>query len=210
MKHMKEDIQAGEKPVLEKIADRLVAVQQELDELVVQFALGKAEGKEKFEEIKKEFRQRVSEFKKLLDSPSSSLLTPEARQKIEELETQLALGKAETKELFEEQKKKILKTLAHVEAEVKAWINAGKLPDDFSHEVEKFKLKLEIIRLRFSLKKFEVKDAFKERMQDARIKIEKMTSGIKSKLKDGSSKYNDFRDEMSIAYKHLKKALSDL
>ena len=207
---MKDETKNSEKPVLQKIADRLLAVQQELDELVVQFALGKAEGKEKFEEIKKEFRQRVTEFKKLLDAPASRLLTPEARQKIEELEVQLALGTADTKELFEEQKKKILKTLSHVESEIKNWVNSGKLPDDFFHEVEKFKLKLEIIRLKFSLKKFEVKDALKEGMGDARREIEKITGAIRGKLKDRSSKYNDFRDEMSIAYKHLKKALSEL
>jgi len=102
---MKEET-THEKPVLQKIADKLLGVQQELDELVGQFALGKAEGKEKFEEIKKEFRQRVSEFKKLLAAPAAGLLTPEARQKIEELEVQLALGKAESRELFEQQKRK--------------------------------------------------------------------------------------------------------
>src|SRR5690349_18101063 len=159
---MKDERNTSEKPVLQKIADRLLDVQQELDELVVQFALGKAEGKEKFEEIKKEFRQRVAEFKKLLEAPASGLLTPETRQKIEALEVQLALGKAETKELFEEQKEKILKTLSHIESEIVTWVKSGKLPDDFSHDVEKFKLKLEIIRLKFTLKKFEVKDAFKE------------------------------------------------
>lgn len=207
---MKEKIETSERPVLQKIADKLISVQQELDELVVQFALGKAEGKEKFEEIKKEFRQRVSEFKKLLDEPVAGLLTPEARRKIEELEVQLALGKAESKELFEEQKKKILKTLANVEAEIKEWINSGKLPADFSHDIEKFKLKLEIIRLKFNLKKFEVKDAFKDKMSEARREVEKITNTVKTKLKDGSLKYNDFRDEMSLAYKHLKKALNDL
>jgi hypothetical protein len=154
---MKDEIKTTDKPVLQKIADKLIAAQQELDELVVQFALGKAEGKEKFEEIKKEFRQRVAEFKQLLDAPAAGLLTPETRRKIEELELQLALGKAESKELFEEQKKKILKTLSHVEAEIKTWINSGRLPDDFSHDIEKFKLKLEIIRLKFDLKKFEAK-----------------------------------------------------
>ena len=207
---MKDNSKTSEKPVIQKIADRLLDVQQELDELVVQFALGKAEGKEKFEEIKKEFRQRVGEFKKLLEAPASGLLTPETRQKIEALEVQLALGKAETKELFEEQKEKILKTLSHIESEIMTWIKSGKLPDDFSHDVEKFKLKLEIIRLKFTLKKFEVKDTFKESMSDARREIEKITSGIKSKLQGGSSKYSDFRNEMSMAYKHLKKALTDL
>jgi hypothetical protein len=207
---MKEEIKTSEKPALERIADKLMSIQQELDELVVQFALGKAEGKEKFEEIKREFRQRISEFKKLLDAPAAGFLTPEARRKIEELEVQLALGKAESKDLFEEQKKKILKTLSQVEHELKTWINSGKMPVDFSDDIEKFKLKLEIIRLKFNLKKFEVKDAFKDRMNNARGEVEKIRGAVKSKLKDGSLKYNDFRDQMSLAYKHLKKALNDL
>jgi tRNA U34 5-methylaminomethyl-2-thiouridine-forming methyltransferase MnmC len=206
---MEEEIKTSKKPILEKVADKLLTAQQEIDELVVQFALGKAEGKEKFEEIKKEFRQRVSEFRTLLETASSDFLTPEARQRIEELEVQLALGKADSKELFEEQKKKIMKALDEVESEIKSWIGS-KLPDNFSHEVEKFKLKLEIIRLKFHLKKFEMKDAFKDSMADSKRKIEKITESIRQKLKDGSLKYSDFRDEMSIAYKHLKKALSDL
>ena len=207
---MKEEMKTSQKPVLQKIADKLIGVQQELDELVVQFALGKAEGKEKFEEIKKEFRKRVSEFKDLLDDSVAGLLTSDIKQKLEDLEVQLALGKAESKDLFEEQKKKILKALSKVESEIRLLIDTARLPDNFSHDVEKFKLKLEIIRLKFNLKKFEMKDTFKEGMSDARREIEKITSGITSKLKDGSSKYSDFRDEMSLAYKHLKKALSDL
>jgi tRNA U34 5-methylaminomethyl-2-thiouridine-forming methyltransferase MnmC len=207
---MEQETKTFEKPILEKIADKLLKAQQEIDELVIQFALGKAEGKEKFEEIKKEFRQRVSEFKKLLEIVALDFLTPETRQKIEELEVQLALGKAESKELFEEQKKKIMKALLEVEAAIKPWINSTKLPDNFSHDVEKFKLKLEIIRLKFQLKKFEIKDAFKNNMADARRKIEKISTGIKQKLEAGSFKYDDFRDEMSLAYKHLKKALTDL
>jgi hypothetical protein len=207
---MKEEIKTDEKPIVEKITDKLLIAQQEIDELVVQFALGKAEGKEKFEEIKKEFRQRVSELKKLLETAALDFLTPETRQKIDHLEVQLALGKAESKELFEEQKKKIIKALSEVEAAIKPWINSIKLPDNFSHEMEKFKLKLEIIRLKFQLKKFEIKDVFKDNMADTRRKIEKINAGIKHKLEAGSLKYSDFQDEMSLAYKHLKKALTDL
>jgi hypothetical protein len=207
---MKTENETTERPVFQKIADRLLLVQQELDELVVQFALGKAEGKEKFEEIKKEFRQRVSEFKKLLDAPAAKLLTPESRRKIEELEVQLALGKAESKELFEEQKKKILKTLSHVESEVKNWVNSGKLPADFSHDIEKFKLKLEIIRLKFELKKFEVTDAFKDQMTHARQQVDKIKTSVKDKFKEKSDQYENFHDEILEGYAHFKKALKNL
>jgi len=207
---MKEEIKTVEKPILEKIADKLLKAQQEIDELVVQFALGKAEGKEKFEEIKRDFRNKVIEFKKLMETTALNILNPETMQRLTELELQLALGKAESRELFEEQKKKIMKALDELETVIKPLIASAKLPDSFSHDVEKFKLKLEIIRLKFQLKKFEIKDAFKDNMAEARRKIEKINTGIRQKMETGSLKYSDFRDEMSIAYKHLKKALTDL
>jgi predicted ribonuclease toxin of YeeF-YezG toxin-antitoxin module len=47
-------------------------------------------------------------------------------------------------------------------------------------------------------------------MSDAKREIEKITGAVKDKLKDGSLQYHDFRDHMSLAYKHLKKALGGL
>ncbi len=199
-----------EKTVLQKVSEKLLEAKQEIDELALQLALGKAEGKEKFEEIKKEFRTQVTELKDLLTKTSDRDLSPEVKAKIEALELQLSLGKADSKELFEVQKKKIINALSSLETEIKEQWQKIKTPHLFAHEVEKFKLKLEILRLRFGLKKFEIKEDYHTWMATARTEITNLTSGAREQLTKGKEKYGDFKDEVSLAYKHLKKAVESL
>ncbi|HRK53199.1 MAG TPA: hypothetical protein PK185_04740 [Cyclobacteriaceae bacterium] len=207
MKKTKED---SDKPFLHKIADGLLEAQQEIDDLALQLSLGKAEAKEKFEGIKKEFRNNIGEFRRLLEETPHKLITPEIKKKVQELEVQLALGKAETKEEFEEQRKKLLRSIALIEKSIKKWLKNVDFPPSIESEMEKFKLKLEIVRLKYSLKKFELRDDFKEHMRNAKMEIEKNTSKAKSKLQIGKRKYEDFADEISSAYDHLKKAVKHL
>ena len=199
-----------EKTLLQKIADQLLAAQREIDEFVVQIALGKAEAKEEFHHLKTEFRNRVHEFKLLLNEFPKGIVSPELSQKIDELELQLALGKVETVSQFEDQKEKILKALGKIETELKHWIGELESSPTFGHEIEKFKLKLEILRLRFSVKKLEVKDEFKSQMAKARQEIDQATTKARAKLAAGKRKYRDFSDEITLSYDHLKKAIKHL
>ncbi len=199
-----------EKDILQKVTEKLLSAQQEIDELALQLALGKAEATDKFEEIKKEFRLKISELKNLLSNPYENYLSPEVKAKIEELELQLALGKADSKVLFEEQKKKIMKALANLEENIQKNWRKIKAPDFFLHEVEQFKLKMEILRLRFRLKKFDVRDDYRNKMQTVRREIRKMTPKTKDRLNDRQEKYDDFKFEISLAYKHIKNAVESL
>jgi hypothetical protein len=198
------------KNMLQAVGERLLTAQREIDELALQLALGKAEARDKFEEIKQEFRKQVSEQKNLLAKASENFISPEVRAKIEALEVQLALGKADTKDIFEEQKKKITKALTSVEDAIHEQWKKIQAPEFFSHEVEEFKLKLEILRLRFGLKKFEVREDYRTRMLNARKQIEKMVSIPVDKVNKGKTKYNDFKDEVSLAYKHIRRAVESL
>lgn len=78
-----------------------------IEELQVQTALGKAELSDKFEEIKKEAKEKISDIKnevyKEITEDKSEF--NHAKAKVEHLEVQLALGKAETEDLLKEQKK---------------------------------------------------------------------------------------------------------
>lgn len=199
-----------EKNILQKVTEKLLSAQQEIDELALQLALGKAEATDKFEEIKKEFKLKISELKNLLANPSENYLSPEVKAKIEELELQLALGKADSKVIFEEQKKKILKALANLEENIQQNWRKIKAPDFFLHEVEQFKLKMEILRLRFRLKKFDVRDDYRNKMQTVRREIKKMTSKTKDRLSARQEKYDDFKYEISLAYNHIKNAVESL
>jgi hypothetical protein len=129
------------------------------------------------------------------------------KTRVEDLELQLALGKSETKEIFEAQRKKILEALVRLENDLKQSLPASINLEELYHEIEKFKLKLEIIRLKFILKKFMVKDSFREKMKDARRNVSRLTDQASSKWKAGSEKLTDFKDEIQLAYKHLRKAI---
>lgn len=91
-----------------------------IEELQVQSALGKAELEDKFEEIKKETREQYQNIKSDINSKlQNNKEYNNLKSKLENLELQLALGKADTKDLLEEQKKNLSKAFQ----EVKDFIN---------------------------------------------------------------------------------------
>ena len=104
-----------------KINDRLEKVKQEMEELSLQFSLGKSETSQKFEILKKDFHSKVNEWKIMGDQikTSGKEKSQTLKTKLEELQVQLSLGKSEAKDLFNDQKKKIMKTISELEAEIK-------------------------------------------------------------------------------------------
>jgi ElaB/YqjD/DUF883 family membrane-anchored ribosome-binding protein len=196
----------------EKIGRGLKIAQQEIEELALQFALGKAEAADKFEEIKKDFNTKANNWKKLLED-SETFRKEKAsalKAKFEALQVQLALGKAEAKDLFEEQYKKILHAIHEMEAEMKGNPGMRERLDEIKSEMEKFKLKMEILKLKYELKKFDVKDDFKDAMTDARIKIGKLSAKTEEKWEDTKKKYSEVGEEIDEAFKHIRKAVDKL
>lgn len=92
-----------------------------LEELQVQSALGKAELDEKFEEIKKQSREQYQHLKSEVNATiqKDSAKWDKLKAKFEHLEVQLALGKAETKDMLEEQKKNLSNAFQEVKDLIK-------------------------------------------------------------------------------------------
>lgn len=195
--------------LLVKIADKLLEAQREIDELVLQFALGKAEAHEKFEETKKEFSGRVSEFRKANLGTQLASTSQKLKGLLEELEVQLSLGKADSKEIFEEQRKKIEAVIDKVRKEVKQFKDEALDKEHLEHAIETFKLKLEVLRLRFELKRFEIRDSFKEGMQETKKKIEQTASRVKDKFSPDTG-LKSFRKEVNGIYKQLRKTIESI
>lgn len=171
-----------EKPILLNLADKLVEAQREVDELTLQLALGKAEVKEKYEEIKNEFRYRVVNFKNTLLSRQSNEIYKELIARLDQLEERLKIGKAESREKFVEEKKFILKALRTIESEIRK-----KLPDNLDvqhvkHEIEDFKLKMEILHLKFLLKRFTIKDELKSNAAEVRRRVSIVIDKARKKI----------------------------
>ncbi len=196
----------------EKLSITLKKTQQELEDMALQFSLGKAEAADKFEESKKEFRAKVQEWKRIYQEQKTK--GTESAEKVivtlEELQLQLSLGKVEAKEYFEKQKKAILHSIDEFEKELKANPTMNEWMSEFKTESEKLKLKLEILQLKYELKKFRITDEFKSAMKDVKIDAEKALNKMGDKWDDTKSKYTDFNDEMSHVYKHFNKAIKSL
>jgi hypothetical protein len=206
-RNMEEHAKSIEKPVLINLADRLLEAQSELDELTLQFVLGKADARERFEEIKNQFRIRLVNLRRALSNQKVENLSREIIVRLDEVERELNHGKVEDKEMFHAQKKFIMKALVAFEKEVKK-----RLPDNldvqhFFHEIESFKYKLEILRLKFTLKRFTLKDDIKSNMDEVRKKVGDLVERAREKVILGEKKLAGVRKDVRKTYLKIEKSL---
>lgn len=202
----------NERPILKRIAEQLLKDQQELDELAVQFALGKAEVMDKFEETKKFLRKSVLEYKEILSSDfkQNKEWAGFLKLKLDDLEEQLAKGKTESKEMFEQQKQAILKSIVDLKNEVKKNPEAHKVSDYFIAAYEKAELQLALFEKKIGDTKKELTKEFKDEMHTAGVKINSILDRLKDKRDDVDEKMENFKDEIRLSYSHLKKAIRSL
>lgn len=190
----------AEKSILINLSDRLIEAQRELDELTLQLALGKAEARDKFEEIKKQFRIRLGNLKSAITAQKMEDLSKEISAKLNELEKVLDAGKVEDKEMFAAQKKLILKSLLAFEREIKKRLPDHQDVQHFSHEIESFKLKLEILRLKFVLKRFAIQDDIKSNAEEARRKVSRLIDKARNKVISAEKKIIEIGKDAKKAY----------
>jgi len=197
-----------EKPILVNLSDRLMEAQRELDELTLQLALGKAEANEKFEEIKKQFYVRLGHLKKQFNAQKINELSKEITVKLDELEEVLNTGKVEDKEMFLAQKRLILKSLYSFESELKKRIPENIDVQHFSQDINNFKMKLEILRLKFALKTFAIKDDIKTNMVEARRKVARWIDKASKKVSEGENRIMEMQENVKRTYQKAKKSAS--
>lgn len=205
---METETKGAPQPLLQKLGEGMLKAQQEIDELAVQLSLGKAEAKEKFEEVKKEFTEGVNWLKQSVKSTFDTSIPLALKLKLEELELRLKIGQVETKEAFDLQRAALIEATIALENEIRKTLENMEVSSFFHHEAEKFLLKLEILRLKFGIKRFEIKDTFRTRMERAKKSIHHFVE--KAKKAAGRKGHGDFKDEITEAYKHLKSAVKNL
>lgn len=191
-----------------KVANTLIngikKAQIDLEEFQLQLALGKAEAKDKYEQLKSKFNKLVHETKLKVNEMKGK--KNELQMRLDELQLQLALGKADTLDAFNEQKKKIIRALNNLEKELENNAFTSEIKTKLQHEIEKFKIKLEILRLHFDLGKLDIKEEFEDKKADFLKHIQKMKDKISDKKDTAANKVENFSTEIKNAYKHLKKA----
>lgn len=179
----------------------------ELEEFNVQVSLGKMEAHDAYEAAKKKMHHFLHETEQLLQSDEEVKdLFTEFRATVEELRVQLALGKAETRDAFEAQRKKIATALSKLEAFVETKLAGNKTVAALRVEIVKFLIKLEILRLRIELNRMDVHEEFEAKKRQFAQKLEKIRESVSEMEKQGRETWTHFKDDISEAYTDLRKA----
>ena len=194
----------------EKLINAIKKAIQELEEFRLQAALGKAEARDLYEEARKKFlhyvtlaRTHMSEAKETAKERKEKLKTL-----FEELKVQLSLGKAETKEIFEEQRKNITRILNEIEELIKSSKTASEYYSKLQMEVDKFRIKLKIIKMRYELNRMEARLHSQEKGTGFTDRISEIKKKLELNEEEIEEKWEAFKEEISDAYSKFKKAFA--
>lgn len=176
----------------------------ELEELRVQAALGKAEAKEMYEEAKKKLSASVHEAKHQFSEMKNNEQVLKLVNAFEFLQVQLALGKAETEEAFESQYKKIVTALKNLEENFKSDLKDNAHFAQLHLELEKFKIKLQLMTLHYKLNMIKAEYNFEQKKTEFFQKLDELKVKMLDKEAVLKNKWDHLSDEIAEGYSHLK------
>ena len=177
----------------------------ELDELRLKISLGKMNGAELFEDMKKDLRNSFHEISTEVQTEGKEV-AESVRANIETLQLQLALGKAEAKDTYEEQKIKISDAIHQLEQNVRDSRNAmsSEAKIKIQNELEKFRLKMEILQIRYELGRLDLKDNVETKKQKFKKEFDELLADVKEET---SEKVEEYGTNLKNAYEALRKSL---
>ena len=112
------------------------------------------------------------------------------KQRIEEMEVQLALGQAEGRDAYENQKEKLKSVLE----EARRDIDGLKLTSQ--HRRDELKTSIDELKVQLALGKAEGKETFTRQKERAEATLEKLMSALKTSRDEGDRKLDKWRSEL--------------
>jgi hypothetical protein len=199
------------------IHQKRIAIDKKLDKLEAsatafenQLHLTKDKAVERLELQKQKLNQALNRLKSKLDE--SKTIAEEKKLNIrnyfENLQVQLALGKADTKEAYENQKNKIKESIRNFEMKVDTELDIfdkemDETADQFIEEADYLDAELDAMYLQYQIEKAEMKADFDAKKNQAKDKI--LT--FKAKLKEKREKK---KEEAEKAFDEMNKQLSEI
>lgn len=169
--------------IKEKVLSIANIVKSKIEGLEVQLTLGKADAEDWLEEEKKKFIDFIGRAKNTVEKAEN--IRKEKKEelivKCEELQVQLALGKAESREAFEAQKSKIdvaMKNLQKVAQNVDDKLSD--IPGLLANSGSQLISKLEAFEVQFELGKAESKDILEEKKKEISNQIKKLKKKLEN------------------------------
>lgn len=182
--------------------------QKRLEDMQVQFTLGKMDATEAFETQKTQFRSMLQNMKDSLDKGTdlAEEKAAEMRTKLEELRVQLALGKADGMDAFEEQRKKIEIAMNEIYQSGRKNFdeNYRKSLTMFDHNAEAFKTGLEIVKLQFSLAKMDAKEELADKQKEIGDKMLELNNQFKTIQHQAMENMDEMNKQLRENFEKMK------
>ncbi|MBU3662128.1 MAG: hypothetical protein FGM41_02895 [Bacteroidetes bacterium] len=182
--------------------------QARLEEMQMQFSLGKMDATEAFEKQKDQLRGMLVGMKDNLDKATDMAedKTTEMRTKLEELRVQLALGKADGMDAFEAQRKQIELAMheLYVAGKHSFSSNYEKGLEMFDRQSEAFKTGLDIVKIQYSLAKMDAKDEAEEKRKELNDKIVELNNQFKGMQQTAMDNMEEMNRQLRDNFEKMK------
>lgn len=185
----------------------LGTLKEEVSDLKHRWAPEAEEAASRFEALKSDFRESLGTIEQKLVSvlrPDDARLA-ELKQKMDELRLQLALGKAESLEKFEEQQKKIQLQWSILKANLEKIPEYNSLQDEVKSAFNEWRVRLEMIKIQFSLGKMELKDNLKEISSDLGKELDHLGKALEAGAGIAGEKFDRFESEVKKIFEKYRK-----
>lgn len=190
---------------------KLDALEHQALALEAQLTHTKEEAIQRLEQGKQELRDLLSRVQ--VDVQKSKEIAAqsktEVQAKLEHLQVQLALGKADARDTFEEQREKILKALNEFEsvAEQKltgASFESGKVWEDLVGRTSKLEAELEALKDRFESEKAKQQVTLERKKEELLTKLVLFKDQIKAKRVAVQAKADGLESDLREGLNHIK------
>lgn len=186
-----------------------------------QLELSKEQVKSRVEEQKQRLEEIARQMKDKIDAAGH--YTEETKGKVkasfENMQVQLALGVADTRDSYEDWRKKVQSSIAGFEKDVEialdekgAQLEAGldSLKDSYVKQTSAWEAEIDAMQAQFQEAKSSAKADFEKYKQDAQAKINDYKQQLNEKRKLAADKFGDFEAELSSGATQIKDAVKNL
>ncbi len=213
---------------MSKIREIRETIDTKLDEweanataIEAQLQLSKEQATEELEVRKKRLNETLEEFKSEIVKAKG--LADEKKTEIEagfdELQVQLALGKAEARGSFEARKEKIQRSIARLEATVDRELDAAgqiineslrKAANEFIMAAIRLEAEMEFLAIQYEVKKDSARDRFEHEKRALMEQIKLYKQQLEEKRQMARDKAATFEIELSNGMSQIKQAFKKL
>jgi hypothetical protein len=186
-----------------------------------QLQLSKEQAIEELEVRKKQLNETLAGFKSEIVKAKglADEKKTEIQARFDELQVQLALGKAEARDAFETQKKKIQRSIAELEATVDRELDAAgqSIDESLRKAANKFivaaiglEAQMEALEVQFEVKKAAAKAQFEQKKGQLLAQIDEYKRQLEEKKQMAGDKVATFETELSEGMSRIKQAFKKL